>query len=91
MWHCLCVARASVGSDIEALRQRLRPATLSEALLAPGAEVVLRSGVRRVTSDELRLEAGEVAGGLSGHALRVQVSVSMGRIGAVARDTINAP
>ena len=65
MWHCLLVVRESVGSDIEALRQRLRSGNLAEALLAPGAEVVLRSGDRQLTRDELRVEAGQVAGGLA--------------------------
>src|SRR5450759_1052786 len=66
VWHCLRVAREWVGSDIEALRRRLRSGTLAEALLAPSAEVVLRSGERQLTRDQLRVEAGQVAGGLAG-------------------------
>ena len=66
MWHCLRVVRESVESDFEALRRRLRSGTLAEALLAPGAEVVLRSGDRRLTRDQLLVEAGQVAGGLAG-------------------------
>ena len=54
-----------MGADIEAQRRRLRAGTLSEALLAPGAEVVLRSGDRHLTRDQLRVEAGQVAGGLA--------------------------
>jgi malonyl-CoA/methylmalonyl-CoA synthetase len=53
-----------VTEDIEALRRRLRAGTLPEALLQPGREVVLRSGDRRLTRDELKSEAEGVAGGL---------------------------
>ena len=49
---------------IEALRRRLREGTLPQELLRPGSRVVLRSGDREVTRDELRNEAERVAGGL---------------------------
>jgi len=60
----LGVARESVGVEIEAQRRRLREGNLAEALLALGAEVVFRSGDRELTRDQLREEAGRVAGGL---------------------------
>ena len=50
--------------DIGTLRRRLRSGTLPEELLKPGRDVVLRSGSRTVTRDELRAEADRVAGGL---------------------------
>ena len=50
--------------SIEAIRRRLRSGILPVELLTGGAEVVLRSGERRVTRDELRNEAEQVAGGL---------------------------
>ncbi|HEY3194551.1 MAG TPA: AMP-binding protein, partial [Candidatus Dormibacteraeota bacterium] len=56
----------AAGHDLEALRRRLRSGTLPEELLPPGPEVVLRSGRREITRDELRETAGEVAGGLCG-------------------------
>jgi hypothetical protein len=65
VWHCLGVERESVGADVESERRRLRSGTLAEALLAPGAAVVLRSGDRELTRDQLRIEAGQVAGGLA--------------------------
>jgi malonyl-CoA/methylmalonyl-CoA synthetase len=49
----------------EALRRRLRSGTLPAELLRPGASLVLRSGDRRLTRDELRAEAESVAGGLA--------------------------
>jgi malonyl-CoA/methylmalonyl-CoA synthetase len=62
----LGVARESVAaSDIEALRRRLRSGTLPEELLKPGRDVVLRSGDRRLTRDQLRAGAEQVAGGLA--------------------------
>ena len=54
---------------IEALRQRLRQGTLAAELLRPGHEVVLRSGDRAMTRDELGAAAAEAAGGL--HSLGV--------------------
>ena len=66
MWHCLGVGRESVAaSDIEALRRRLRAGNLADALLTPGHGVALRSGDRHLTRDELRANAGDVAGGLA--------------------------
>jgi len=62
----LRVARESVAaSDIEALRRRLRSGTLAEELLKPGRQVVLRSGDRTLTRDQLRTEAEQVAGGIA--------------------------
>ena len=58
------------GSD--ALRQQLRHGTLAQELMKPGRDVVLRSGDRSVTRDELRSEAEQIAGGL------VQVGVKSG-------------
>ena len=59
------MTRGSVAaSDLEALRRRLRSGTLPEELLKPGREVVLRSGDRSLTRDQLRAEAEQVAGGL---------------------------
>ncbi len=55
---------ATPGLDIEALRRRLRSGILPAALLKPGREVVLRSGRREISRDQLRDHAGEVAGGL---------------------------
>ena len=49
---------------IEELRRRLRSGTLPEELLKPGPDVVLRSGDRKVTRDELRGHAERIAGGL---------------------------
>jgi malonyl-CoA/methylmalonyl-CoA synthetase len=66
MWHCLPVVRESVAaSDIEALRRRLRSGNLAQELLKPGREVVLKCGDRRLTRDQLRAEAEQVAGGLA--------------------------
>ncbi|HYU63918.1 MAG TPA: AMP-binding protein [Verrucomicrobiae bacterium] len=55
--------------SLEELRRRLRSGTLPEELLKPGREVVLRSGDRVLTRDELREHAGHVAGGLQGLGL----------------------
>ena len=52
------------GPELEARRRRLREGNLAEALLRPGSDVVLRSGQRSATRDELRDEAGAIAGGL---------------------------
>ena len=60
------MARGSVAaSDLEALRRRLRSGILPDELLKPGREVVLRSGDGRLTRDQLRAEAEQVAGGLA--------------------------
>src|SRR2546429_1569786 len=59
------VARViAAGTGLDALRARLRSGNLPEELLKPGPEVVLRSGDRRLTRNELRAEAEQVAGGL---------------------------
>ncbi len=51
--------------EIGTLRKKLRAGTLPEELLKPGREVVLRSGDRAITRDELAARAAEVAGGLN--------------------------
>ena len=51
--------------ELDKVRARLRSGTLVEALLRPSPEVVLRSGDRSLTRDELRGEADRVAGGLA--------------------------
>ncbi len=62
----MCGIVGRVTEDIAALRKRLRSGTLPEELLQPGPAVVLRSGDRSITRDELRSEAQSVAGGLDG-------------------------
>ena len=52
--------------EVAALRATLRSGTLAQELLHPGREVVLRSGDRKLTRDELKTEAERVAGGLHG-------------------------
>jgi malonyl-CoA/methylmalonyl-CoA synthetase len=59
------VGQPTTKTDLDALRRRLRSGTLPEKLLRPGREVVLRSGDRRLTRDQLRAEAEQVAGGLA--------------------------
>jgi len=59
-----------VAQDIEAVRRRLRSGILPVELLRPGRDVVLRSGDRAVTRDDLRTHAEQVAGGL--HELGVK-------------------
>jgi malonyl-CoA/methylmalonyl-CoA synthetase len=59
-----------VTASIDELRRQLRSGTLPEELLRPGKDVVLRSGGRRLTRDELRREAESVAGGLLGCGVR---------------------
>jgi malonyl-CoA/methylmalonyl-CoA synthetase len=54
------------GDDLDALRRRLRSGTLPTELLSPGGGVVLRWQERQLTRDELRANAGEIAGGLNG-------------------------
>ena len=48
------VREAEATTDIEALRRRLRAGTLSQELLKPGKDVVLRSGERELTRDDLQ-------------------------------------
>jgi len=55
-----------VSQELDKVRARLRSGTLVEALLRPSPEVVLRSGDRSLTRDELRAEVERVAGGLVG-------------------------
>ena len=49
---------------LDALRRALREGNLADALLRPGSGVALRSGERVATRDQLREEAGRIAGGL---------------------------
>src|SRR5207245_3201758 len=49
---------------LDELRRKLRAGNLAEERLNPGKEVVLRAGDRKLTRDELRIEAETVAGGL---------------------------
>ena len=58
--------RVGEREDIEAVRRRLRSGILPVELLPAGQDVALRSGHRRLTRDELRAEAEQVAGGLAG-------------------------
>ncbi|HEV2477647.1 MAG TPA: AMP-binding protein, partial [Candidatus Dormibacteraeota bacterium] len=51
--------------ELDKVRARLRSGTLVEALLRPSPEVVLRSGDRSLTRDDLRAEAERVGGGLA--------------------------
>ena len=55
-----------MAEDIDAVRTRLRSGTLPVELLKPGSDVVLRSGDRAFTRDDLRGHAEELAGGLRG-------------------------
>ncbi|HEY1163459.1 MAG TPA: AMP-binding protein [Candidatus Dormibacteraeota bacterium] len=52
------------GDNLEALRRRLRSGTLPTELLRPGRDVVLRWRDQRLTRDQLRANAEEIAGGL---------------------------
>ena len=56
--------------DIGTLRKRLRSGTLPQELLQPGRGVVLRSGGRAVSRDELRARAEAVAGGMVAAGVR---------------------
>jgi malonyl-CoA/methylmalonyl-CoA synthetase len=60
------MARGAIGSreDIEVVRRRLRTGILPVELLQGGSGVVVRSGDRHVTRDELKAQAEQVAGGL---------------------------
>src|SRR6266446_10421868 len=60
------MARGVVGSreDIDAVRGRLRSGILPVELLPGGKAVVLRSGDRNLTGDELKANSERVAGGL---------------------------
>lgn len=70
--------------DIEALRRRLRSGTLPTELLAAGDDVVLRWREQKVSRDELRAHAEEIAGGLHG------LGVKRGhRVGLYAANSID--
>src|SRR5712691_9877749 len=60
------MVRGVVGSreDIEAVRRRLRRGILPVELLPGGKDVVLRSGDRHLTGDELKAHGEQVAAGL---------------------------
>src|SRR5260370_9777452 len=60
------MARGVVGSreDVDAVRGRLRSGIRRGELLRGGTAVVLRSGDRNLTGDELKANSEEVAGGL---------------------------
>jgi malonyl-CoA/methylmalonyl-CoA synthetase len=72
------------GDDLEALRRRLRSGTLPSELLRPGPDVVLRWRDQRLTRDELRGNAGEVAGGLQKQGVRPG-----DRVGLYAENSLN--
>jgi malonyl-CoA/methylmalonyl-CoA synthetase len=76
------------GEGIEATRHRLRSGILPEELLKGGSDVVLRSGDRHVTRDELRTEAEQVAGGL--HELGVKPGDRVGMYAASSLDWVIA-
>src|SRR6266851_5683798 len=60
------MARGVVGSreDIDAVRRRLRSGILPVEMLPGRKAVVLRSGDRHLTGDELKANSEQVAGGL---------------------------
>src|SRR6266849_3799974 len=60
------MVKGVVGSreDIDAIRRRLRSGILPVELLPPGKRVVLRSGDRHLTRDDLKAQSEQVAGGL---------------------------
>src|ERR1700737_2731295 len=74
--------------DSEATRRRLRSGILPIELLKGGRDVVLRSGDRQVTRDELRTEAEHVAGGL--HELGVKPGDRVGMYAASSLDWVIA-
>ena len=59
-----------MSEQIGTLRERLRAGTLPEELLKPGGGVVLRSGERSLTRDQLRIQTAAAAGGLAGAGIR---------------------
>jgi malonyl-CoA/methylmalonyl-CoA synthetase len=73
---------------IEATRRRLRSGILPVELLKGGPDVVLRSGDRHLTRDELRTEAEQVAGGL--HELGVKPGDRVGMYAASSLDWVIA-
>ncbi|HET6309712.1 MAG TPA: AMP-binding protein [Candidatus Nitrosotalea sp.] len=74
--------------EIEATRHRLRSGILPVELLKGGRDVVLRSGDRHVTRDELRTDAEQVAGGL--HELGVKPGDRVGMYAASSLDWVIA-
>jgi malonyl-CoA/methylmalonyl-CoA synthetase len=73
---------------IDAIRFRLRSGILPVELLKGGPDVVLRSGDRHVTRDQLRTEAERVAGGL--HELGVTPGDRVGMYAASSLDWVIA-
>ena len=57
-------------TNLDELRRKLRAGNLPDQLLKAGNGVVLESGGREVTRDELRHEAGLVAGGLQARGVK---------------------
>ncbi len=66
-----------MAEDIEAVRQQLRSGILPEELLRPGPDVVLRSGDRALTRDDLRMHAEQIAGGFHGLGVKPQDRVAL--------------
>jgi malonyl-CoA/methylmalonyl-CoA synthetase len=66
-----------VVEDLDILRQRLRSGNLPAELLTGGGDVVLRSGDRELTREDLRVEAEQVAGGLREQGVRPQDRVAI--------------
>jgi malonyl-CoA/methylmalonyl-CoA synthetase len=75
-------------ADIEATRRRLRSGILPVELLKGGPDVVLRSGDRHLTRDELRVEAEQVGGGL--RSLGVKPGDRVGMYAASSLDWVIA-
>ena len=74
--------------DIAGFRTSLRSGNLAEELLRPGRDVVLRSGDGKLTRDELRSNAGQVAGGL--HELSVKAGDRVAVYAANSLDWVTA-
>jgi malonyl-CoA/methylmalonyl-CoA synthetase len=78
----------NASDDIGALRRRLRSGTLPTELLAPGDDVVLRWREQKVSRDQLRAHAEEIAGGL--HELGVKRGHRVGLYAANSLDWVIA-
>ena len=57
--------------------EALRAGNLAEELLKPGSGVVLTMGERKITRDELREEAGRIAGGLQTRGVKPEDRVAI--------------
>ena len=84
------MARGVIGSreDMETVRRRLRSGILPVELLPGGEGVVLRSGDRHLTRNELKAHAEQVAGGL--HGLGVNAGDRVGLYSASHLDWVIA-